>query len=112
MNTSRDRLMYAQNWEDPRLELQALAVAPRDRLLAIACGGCTVLSLLAAGPLRLEAVDLSETRLRVLEQKCATVCALPADRQKIVVDQRRPAEPGRRDRAFLNAAFAVAGVRK
>lgn len=79
MNTPPDRLMYAQNWEDPRLELQALAVAPQDRVLAIAGGGCTVLSLLAAAPRQLEAVDMSEAQLRVLELKCATVCALSAD---------------------------------
>lgn len=79
MNAARDRLMYAQNWEDSRLELDALAVTPEDRVLAVAGGGCTVLSLLSRGPRQLEAVDQSAAQLRVLALKQAAVCALPAD---------------------------------
>jgi len=71
--------MYAQNWEDPRLELQALDVQPHDRVLAIAGGGCTALSLLAEGPVRLEAVDQSRAQLEMLELKCKTVCDLTPD---------------------------------
>jgi S-adenosylmethionine-diacylglycerol 3-amino-3-carboxypropyl transferase len=68
--------MYAMNWEDPRLELEALAVGPEDRVLGIAGGGCTVLSLLARGPRSLDAVDLSRPQLDVVALKRAAVCAL------------------------------------
>jgi S-adenosylmethionine-diacylglycerol 3-amino-3-carboxypropyl transferase len=72
-----ERIMYAMNWEDPRLELEALGIGADDRVLAIAGGGCTVLSLLARGPRSLDAVDLSRPQLRVLALKRA-LCALPA----------------------------------
>ncbi len=79
MNAPQDRLLYAQNWEDPRLEMQALAVDHHDRVLAVAGGGCTVLSLLAQAPHELHAVDLSEAQLRVVALKVAAIRALPAD---------------------------------
>ena len=74
-----DRLVYAQNWEDPRLELEALAPAPGETVVAIAGGGCTALSLLARAPARVVACDLSEAQLRVTALKRAAVTALDAD---------------------------------
>jgi S-adenosylmethionine-diacylglycerol 3-amino-3-carboxypropyl transferase len=73
-----ERLMYAMNWEDPRLELEALAIGPEDRVLAVAGAGCTALSLLGRGPRSLDAVDLSRPQLRMVALKRAAVCALPA----------------------------------
>jgi S-adenosylmethionine-diacylglycerol 3-amino-3-carboxypropyl transferase len=77
MMADPERLMYAMNWEDPRLELEALAVGPEDRVLAVAGAGCTALSLLGRGPRSLDAVDLSRPQLRMVALKRAAVCALP-----------------------------------
>lgn len=79
MTTSADdRLMYAQNWEDPCLELAALAVRPEDDVIAIGGGGCTALSLLAQGPRHLHAVDCSFAQIHMLRLKLAAVMHLPA----------------------------------
>lgn len=73
-----ERVMYAQNWEDPRLELAALAIRPEDDVIAIGGAGCTALSLLAQGPRRLHAVDLSLAQIHLLRLKLAAVMQLPA----------------------------------
>ena len=52
-------LVYAQIWEDPEIDLEALALQPDSHVVAIASGGCNVLSYLTAGPARITAVDLS-----------------------------------------------------
>ena len=44
-----DRLYFAQVREDPRLELDGLDVGPDDSVVVVGSGGCTALSLLAAG---------------------------------------------------------------
>ena len=79
MTNRADRfVMYAQNWEDPRLELDALAIRPEDEVIAIGGGGCTALSLLAQQPRRLHAVDCSLAQIHLLRLKLAAVMHLPA----------------------------------
>ena len=95
-----DRLMYAQNWEDPRLELQALEVDAGDRVLAIGGGGCTALSLLAEGPRRLDAVDMSAEQLRMLQLKCATVRERSADDANAFLLASGILDRGRAERAI------------
>ena len=74
------RLMYAHNWEDPQLEIEALDIKPGDAVVAIAGGGCTALSLLAQGPRRLHAVDCNPAQVHLLRLKLAAVSALaPSD---------------------------------
>lgn len=97
---SAARLMYAQNWEDPRLELKALDIDSRDRVLAVGGGGCTALSLLAQGPRRLEAVDRSEAQVRMLSLKLATVCHLPADEANRFLVTKGVLDQGRAERAI------------
>ncbi|MBY0519576.1 MAG: DUF3419 family protein, partial [Sphingomonas sp.] len=43
-------LVYAQIWEDPAVDLEALAVTPDCHIVQIASGGCNVLSYLTADP--------------------------------------------------------------
>ena len=74
---SDDRVMYAQNWEDPELETTALDIRPDDEVVAIAGGGCTVLSLLARGPRRLHAIDCNRAQVHLLRLKLAAVRRLP-----------------------------------
>ena len=42
------RLVYPQIWEDPEVDLAALSLAPDDRVVTIASGGCNVLTYLTA----------------------------------------------------------------
>lgn len=66
-------LVYAQIWEDPEVDAAALDLRPTDRVVAIASGGCNVMSYLAAGegPGRILAVDLNPAHLALLELKLA-----------------------------------------
>jgi S-adenosylmethionine-diacylglycerol 3-amino-3-carboxypropyl transferase len=75
-----DRLMYAQNWEDSQLERSALAIGAEDRVIAIAGGGETVMTLLAEGPRRLQAVDRNPAQVQLLLLKLAVALQLPGDR--------------------------------
>ena len=69
-------LMFAQVREDPCVEMQALAPALGGTIVVVSSGGCTALSLLAAGAHRVVAVDLSRPQNHVVELKCAAVRAL------------------------------------
>jgi S-adenosylmethionine-diacylglycerol 3-amino-3-carboxypropyl transferase len=52
-------LVYTQIWEDPEIDLEALALDRDCHVVAIASGGCNVLSYLTADPAKITAVDLS-----------------------------------------------------
>jgi S-adenosylmethionine-diacylglycerol 3-amino-3-carboxypropyl transferase len=52
-------LVYPQIWEDPVVDLAALKLQRGEELIAIASGGCNVLSYLAAAPISITAVDLN-----------------------------------------------------
>ncbi|MEJ1159738.1 DUF3419 family protein [Prosthecomicrobium sp. N25] len=52
-------LVYAQIWEDPVVDMHALGLRPGLHMVAIASGGCNVLSYLAREQLRITAVDLN-----------------------------------------------------
>ena len=62
-------LVYAQIWEDPEVDMAALELRPADRVVAIASGGCNVVSYLTADPARILAVDLNPAHLALLELK-------------------------------------------
>lgn len=74
-----DRLVYAQTWEDPELDLAGLEIGPGDRVATIASGGCTALSFLARGAAHVDAVDTSAWQLATVALKRAAVVALGAD---------------------------------
>jgi S-adenosylmethionine-diacylglycerol 3-amino-3-carboxypropyl transferase len=52
-------LVYAQIWEDPVVDMDALAITPECHIVTIASGGCNVLSYLTANPKAITAVDLN-----------------------------------------------------
>ena len=52
-------LVYPQIWEDPVVDMTALAIRPGEDLFCIASGGCNVMSYLTARPGTITAVDLS-----------------------------------------------------
>jgi len=72
------RLFFAQVREDPVCEIEALALAERPgaRVVCVSSGGCTALSLLAAGAGRVAAVDLNATQNHAVELKAAALAQL------------------------------------
>ena len=70
-------LVYAQIWEDPEIDLEALALRPDSHVVAIASGGCNVLSYLTAGPARITALDLSLAHVALNRLKLVAAQHLP-----------------------------------
>jgi S-adenosylmethionine-diacylglycerol 3-amino-3-carboxypropyl transferase len=70
-------LVYPQIWEDPVVDLAALDIKPDDRVIAIASGGCNVLSYLAADPAGIVAVDLNGAHIALGKLKLSALRALP-----------------------------------
>src|SRR6185369_13468642 len=71
-------LVYTQIWEDPEIDLEALALMPDSHVVAIASGGCNVLSYLTAGPARITAVDLSLAHVALNRLKLVAASHLPS----------------------------------
>lgn len=67
-------LVYTQIWEDPYIDLEALALEPEQRLVTISSAGCNALNYLTAHPVQIEVVDLNSAHLSLLELKIATLC--------------------------------------
>ena len=70
-------LVYAQIWEDPAVDLEALAVTPDCHIVQIASGGCNVLSYLTADPRAITAVDLNTAHIALNKLKVAAAQQLP-----------------------------------
>eukprot|EP01037_Dinobryon_pediforme_P004434 gene4434-4481_t len=70
-------LVYAQIWEDPEVDMEALAIRPDSRIVAIASGGCNVLSYLVADPAEITAVDLNTAHVALGKLKLASAQHLP-----------------------------------
>lgn len=70
-------LVYAQIWEDPDVDMEALAIRPGCRIVTIASGGCNALSYLLGDPARIEAVDLNRTHVAFNRLKLAALTSLP-----------------------------------
>jgi S-adenosylmethionine-diacylglycerol 3-amino-3-carboxypropyl transferase len=68
-----DRLFFAQVREDPQLEINALAPLHDAKVVVVSSGGCTALSLLAAGAARVTAVDLNASQNHLVELKVAAL---------------------------------------
>ena len=70
-------LVYPQIWEDPRVDLEALAVTPTSRIATIASGGCNIMSYLTADPERILAVDLNHAHIALNKMKLAAAKHMP-----------------------------------
>lgn len=70
------KLYFAQVREDPLLEIECLAPVRDGTIVVVGSGGCTALSLLAAGAGRVIAVDSNPTQTNVIELKAAAITAL------------------------------------
>ncbi len=70
-------LVYAQIWEDPDVDLAALALKPGSRIATICSGGCNALAYLAADPERVLAIDLNAHHIALAKLKIAALRHLP-----------------------------------
>jgi S-adenosylmethionine-diacylglycerol 3-amino-3-carboxypropyl transferase len=70
-------LVYAQIWEDPAVDMEALAITPDNHVVTIASGGCNVLSYLTANPRAITAVDLNTAHIALNRLKLVAVRHLP-----------------------------------
>ncbi|HET9628054.1 MAG TPA: DUF3419 family protein [Novosphingobium sp.] len=70
-------LVYAQIWEDPVVDMEALEIASGHRVVTIASGGCNALSYLIADPAEITAVDLNPAHVALGKLKIAGVRHLP-----------------------------------
>lgn len=70
-------LVYAQIWEDPEVDMEALAITPECHIVTIASGGCNVLSYLTANPAKITAVDLNTAHIALNKLKRAAAMHLP-----------------------------------
>lgn len=71
-------LVYPQIWEDPVIDLEAMALTPDSHIVTIASGGCNVLSYLAASPARITAVDLNSAHVALTKLKLAGAAHMPS----------------------------------
>jgi S-adenosylmethionine-diacylglycerol 3-amino-3-carboxypropyl transferase len=70
-------LVYAQIWEDPVVDMEALAIQPGNRIATIASGGCNVFSYLTADPSEIVAVDLDTAHVALNRLKRVAAQRLP-----------------------------------
>ena len=71
-------LVYPQIWEDPEVDMEALAITPECHVVAIASGGCNILSYLVADPGKITAVDLNKAHVALSRLKLAASVHLPS----------------------------------
>lgn len=72
-----DAFVYNQIWEDPRVDLQALKIDERSRILTISSGGCNALNYLLDEPEKVTAIDLNRHHIYLLNLKIAALKFLP-----------------------------------
>ena len=92
-----DRLYYAQVREDPRLEIEALEPSADDSIVVVGSGGCTALSLLAAGAGQVTAVDMNRTQNHLIELKLAALTVLSRADSLALLGVTRSTVPARLD---------------
>ena len=70
-------LVYAQIWEDPSVDMEALAITPDSHVVTIASGGCNMMSYLTANPRAITAVDLNTAHIALNKLKLVAARHLP-----------------------------------
>lgn len=66
-------LVYPQIWEDPAIDLEAMALRPGEKLVAIASGGCNLLAYLASSDVTVTGIDLNPAHVAFNKLKHAAV---------------------------------------
>jgi S-adenosylmethionine:diacylglycerol 3-amino-3-carboxypropyl transferase len=81
-------IYFAQVREDSRLERELVREHGLRRVVCVASGGCTALSLLAHGVERVDAVDLNPAQIALVELKRAALARLPRSEYLAFVGRR------------------------
>ena len=86
-------LVYPQIWEDPAIDLEAMRLAPGEHVVAIASGGCNVLSYVASEDVEVTALDLNPAHVAFNKLKLAAARHLPTyrDFHRFFADAATPA---------------------
>lgn len=92
-----DRLYFAQVREDPRLEIEALEPSTEDSIVVVGSGGCTALSLLAAGAGQVTAVDMNRAQNHLIELKVAALTLLSRAESLALLGVAESSAPARLD---------------
>lgn len=71
-------LVYPQIWEDPLIDLEAMELTPDCHIVAIASGGCNVMSYLAQSPAKITAVDLNAAHVALNKLKLVGAAHMPS----------------------------------
>ncbi len=71
-----DGVLYAQCWEDPAIDREALRIGPDDVVFSITSGGCNVLAFLVDDPRRVIALDVNPHQNYLLDLKMAAFATL------------------------------------
>lgn len=72
-----DAFVYNQIWEDPRVDIEALALDGNSRVLTISSGGCNAMNYLLERPEAVAAVDLNRHHIALLQLKIAALKSVP-----------------------------------
>ena len=70
-------LVYPQIWEDPEIDMEAMALGEGHRVVTIASGGCNMLAYLTAAPASIEVVDLNAAHVALNRLKLTAAKHLP-----------------------------------
>lgn len=70
-------LVYAQIWEDPEVDMQAMELAEGHSIVTIGSGGCNALAYLSRHPSRIDVVDLNPNHVALNRLKLAAFRHLP-----------------------------------
>lgn len=72
------RMVYAQIWEDPEVDMAAMELAPDHHIVTIASGGCNMMSYLTASPAQVTALDLNPAHVALGNLKITGATNLPS----------------------------------
>lgn len=70
-------LVYAQIWEDPDVDMEAMDLAEGARIVTIGSGGCNMLAYLSRLPASIDVVDLNPNHVALNRLKLAAFRHLP-----------------------------------
>ncbi|MET3601569.1 DUF3419 family protein [Martelella mangrovi] len=70
-------LVYPQIWEDPDIDIAAMALGPQHRVVTIGSGGCNVLAYLTRAPEHIDVVDLNTHHIALNRLKLNAFAHLP-----------------------------------
>nr|CAD6411731.1 hypothetical protein REQ54_00914 [Rhizobium sp. Q54] len=71
-------LVYPQIWEDPDVDMEAMALGSGHRLVTIGSGGCNMLAYLSRAPRSIDVVDLNLHHIALNRLKLAAFRHLPS----------------------------------